>query len=133
MIDTILIIDVEEAALGSSKELREILNGISFGRRINDAEHLLQMVLDQLILVSAGSPCGDTVRNPSSAITLICLFERYSIDSDKMNCVKYTLINARYCATLLHMHQPSMTGSNAFPTEMSLSNIVDAANTYSIE
>jgi hypothetical protein len=41
MIDTILIIDVEEAALGSSKEFREVLNCISLGRRINDTEHLL--------------------------------------------------------------------------------------------
>jgi len=41
MIDTILIINVEEAALGSSKEPREVLNCISLGRRINDTEHLL--------------------------------------------------------------------------------------------
>ena len=49
MVDSILIFDVEEAAFRSSEEPREILNGISFSRCINDTEHLLQVVLDQLI------------------------------------------------------------------------------------
>jgi len=48
MVDSILIINVQKTAFRSAEEPREILNRIALRRCIDDTEHLLQVILDQL-------------------------------------------------------------------------------------
>lgn len=47
-LDPVFVEDVEEASFGFPEEAGEILNGITFCWRVDDAEYLFQMVLDQL-------------------------------------------------------------------------------------
>lgn len=51
IIDSILVLDIEEQALRLPEESREVLYGVPLCRCIDDTEHLLQMVMDQLIFV----------------------------------------------------------------------------------
>lgn len=45
---SVLILDVEEAAIGLTEESREVLDSIALCRSVYDAKHFLQMILDQL-------------------------------------------------------------------------------------
>ena len=47
-VDTVLFKDVQEASLWSAEKPGEILDGVSFGGRVYDTEHLLEMLLDEL-------------------------------------------------------------------------------------
>ena len=50
-----LVENVEEASVGLTKEARIVLNGLALSRCVDDAEHLLQMILYQLhqIIIAA--------------------------------------------------------------------------------
>jgi hypothetical protein len=48
VLDAILVEDVQEASFGFAEEPRVVLDGISFGRSVDDAEHLLEMFLNEL-------------------------------------------------------------------------------------
>jgi hypothetical protein len=49
IIDSTSIIDVEKAAFWPAEETRIVLNRISFCWGVDDGEHLLQVILDQLL------------------------------------------------------------------------------------
>ena len=44
----ILVEDVQEASFGFAEEPSSFSDGISFGRSVDDAEHLLEMLLNEL-------------------------------------------------------------------------------------
>jgi hypothetical protein len=48
ILDAIHVLDVQETALGAAEETGVLLDGIAFGRRVDDGEHLLQVVEDEL-------------------------------------------------------------------------------------
>lgn len=63
LVDPILIRDIQKAPFGSSKQSRVILYSIAFGRGINHAEHLFEVVLQQLHFVSNPYILPKTERN----------------------------------------------------------------------
>jgi hypothetical protein len=72
MVDSILIINVQKAAFRSAEEPREILNGVALRRCINDTEHLLQVILDQLHRRQSFPHEVILYKNVCPGITLIC-------------------------------------------------------------
>lgn len=48
IIHLLLLKNIEETSLRLSKKTREVLDSIAFGGSVDDAKHLLQMVLDEL-------------------------------------------------------------------------------------
>jgi hypothetical protein len=44
------VIDVEEAALRPAEEARVVLDGVALGGRVDDAEHFLEMGLQELVV-----------------------------------------------------------------------------------
>jgi hypothetical protein len=45
----VCIIDVQEASFGASEDLRVVRDGFAFGRRVDDGEHLREVVEDELL------------------------------------------------------------------------------------
>lgn len=44
MVDAVDVMDVQEDALGASEQAREVLDRITFGGGVDNAEHLFKMV-----------------------------------------------------------------------------------------
>ncbi len=50
IVNAVPVEDIEEAAFRLSEYSGEVLNGIPFGGCIDDAEHLLEVILDELLV-----------------------------------------------------------------------------------
>ena len=59
MVDIVLFEDIQEASLWSAEKSGEVFDGVPFGGRIYDTEHLLEMLLDELdafnVIISTSS------------------------------------------------------------------------------
>lgn len=55
ILNAVLVVNVEETAFWFAEQPGEVLNRLSFCWRVDDAEHFLQMVLDQLFKDQAES------------------------------------------------------------------------------
>jgi hypothetical protein len=51
-VDLILLMNVKITAFWASKQSRVVLDSVAFGWSVNNAHHLIQMELDQLVTVS---------------------------------------------------------------------------------
>jgi hypothetical protein len=78
MVDTVDVTDVEEAAIRSSEQAREVCNCFSLCWCIDDGEHFLEVLLDQavvqnfILILHAGHErvLSDIVL--SAAVLLVC-------------------------------------------------------------
>lgn len=50
IVDAVPVEDVEKTSFWLSKDSREVLNRISFSGCIDDAEHLFEVILDELLI-----------------------------------------------------------------------------------
>ena len=58
--DSFYIIDIQEATFWSPEKSRIVLNGVSFGRCIDDGKHFFEMFLNQLVIVRLNSRYRDS-------------------------------------------------------------------------